>query len=264
MNLKRVLLFILSLTLLTLIITACDGDRNNTSSGTDLSHVTSSEIDISDESHDNTISDVSDISNVSSDISDNVSNTISDTLSDVSDVTSGDQTSGALSAPYIKIIDSSKFMLKVNMPLKIGDSISYDETIYYYKSGNYVIVRKEYGNTTRTVVMGDVFYTFMPELETTIKSSISDLVAPNIPKLKNLVHISDGVDTVNGILYDLEEFRDTDGNTVTFMYKGTILKRMRCYVPSMDSYEEFDVTIQSTYDENVFELPSNYELVDMT
>lgn len=173
---------------------------------------------------------------------------------------------GALTESHLRTIKSGVYMLKIkNLPYKLGDDIIHTDYICYYKSGGVAIEKTQYGTTERTIILGDVMYSVSSELEKILKSKSGTFYgAQGLPQLVGLKHYEDSVETKSGTLYDIETFRDVDGNLVSFLYQNKQLKKMRSFIPSFDEYAEYDVELKSNYDSKVFELPTDFDIIEFS
>ncbi|MDD2268490.1 MAG: hypothetical protein PHY15_02935 [Eubacteriales bacterium] len=263
---KRIIYYIAAVLALSLTITSCR-DSKETSSAAESSATsrsesfyTSSAVTVSDES---VSASQSESSEVSVEVSTNVSK--EESKEDSSATVSENEPAGILTSTYLNMFQNGTYMIKMTqIPSKVGDAVVYSDISCYYKPGAYVIDKKEYGKTTRTVIIGQYMYSVDDNNKKIIKSSADDYTDTSVPKLKELTHYRDGIDTIDGMMYDLESFKDKDGNTVTFLYRNSLLRRMRSYIPSMDEYAEYSVEISSNYDQSVFTFPTGYEEIDLS
>ena len=184
------------------------------------------------------------------------------TISTVSE----NEPAGALSESLLKTIKSGVYMLKIKeLPSKLGDDLIYTDYTCYYKKSGIVVDKTQYGTTERTIILSDVVYSVNSELEMILKSKPGTFYdEQGLPKLEALTHYKDSVETISGVLYDIESFKDTDGNIVSFLYKNKQLKKLRSYIPSSEEYAEYDVEFKATYDNKVFDLPSDFEIIEFT
>ena len=256
MKTKKIIHFISAILVIANILSACNNNKQQ--SGTS-SIIVSSAI--------STGSEQSDISGTQSDTSDVESNTVSNTTSTAATSTvSENEPAGVLTEPHLKTIKGGVYMLKIKeLPFKLGDDIIYSDYTCYYKKGGIVVDKSQYGTTERTIILDDAMYSVITEIEKIFKSKTGSFYnEQGFPKLVGLTHHKDSVEMIDGTLYDIESFKNADDKIVSFLYKNKQLKRMRSYIPSLDEYAEYEVEFKASYDNKVFDFPSDFDIIELS
>lgn len=254
---KKVIYFIISILVIATTLSACNNNIKKEQSGTSSTVINAT----------STTSEHSDSSGVQS-ISSEAESTVESKATSVAatSTVSENEPAGVLTESLIKTIKSGVYMLKIKeLPSKTSGDLVYSDYTCYYKKGGVVVDKAQYSTTERTIILDNVMYSVSSELEKILKSKPGEFYKDQgLPKLTDLTHYKDSVETIGGVLYDIESFKDADGNIISFLYKDKQLKKMRSYIPSLDEYAEYDAELKATYDSKVFDLPSDFEIIELT
>ncbi|MEG2003187.1 MAG: hypothetical protein RR057_01145 [Clostridia bacterium] len=170
---------------------------------------------------------------------------------------------GKKAKPYISIINSGNYMLKIEETRMVGgEAMPYTTTSYHKGNSIYALIDESYGATSEILIVDNTFVYLLDSFnKIAIKSPYTtDAFTEKVLFSGKISMTASGTEKVFDTPYDYESYRDEKGFEFTLYFQPNtgVLKRYKYYDTARKDTIIISIDISSDISAGIFKVPDNY------